>query len=69
MNLELIAEGVESASQIEFLLQKGCHLGQGYYFSEPLDSDGIDGLINGLPTRSQEVRQLHSRLPNRARTF
>jgi diguanylate cyclase (GGDEF)-like protein len=46
MDLELIAEGVESASQIDFLLEKGCHIGQGYYFAEPLNGDGIASFIN-----------------------
>lgn len=51
MNLELIAEGVESAGQIDFLLQKGCHIGQGYYFAEPLDGDGISDFIAELPAQ------------------
>lgn len=68
MDLQLIAEGVESASQIDFLLQKGCYIGQGYYFSEPLDGDGIDDLINGFPVSSQEASQLDPCLSNRART-
>ncbi len=68
MDLELIAEGVESADQIEFLLRKGCHLGQGYYFSEPLDGNGIDALVNGPPATSQGTCQDRSYLSNRART-
>lgn len=68
MDLELIAEGVESASQIDFLLQKGCHLGQGYYFSEPLDGDGINDLIDRLPTPLQEANHRPPCFPNRART-
>lgn len=46
LNLQLIAEGVETADQIAFLLQQGCHIGQGYYFAEPLDADGIQMLFN-----------------------
>jgi diguanylate cyclase len=36
MGLRVIAEGIETARQFERLLQFGCDLGQGYYFSEPL---------------------------------
>jgi diguanylate cyclase (GGDEF)-like protein len=54
MNLELIAEGVESAGQIEFLLRKGCHIGQGYYFAEPLDDDGISDFIARPPALPPE---------------
>ncbi len=68
MDLQLIAEGVESANQIDFLLQKGCHIGQGYYFSEPLNGDGIANLISSLPAPPQEGCQLHPDLSNRART-
>lgn len=33
LNLELIAEGVETAEQLAFLQQQDCHAYQGYYFS------------------------------------
>ena len=36
LNLDLIAEGVETEAQLEFLKQEGCRLIQGYYFSKPL---------------------------------
>lgn len=38
LNLQVVAEGIEVARQAERLLELGCELGQGYYFSEPLDS-------------------------------
>ena len=39
LNLDLIAEGVESESQLQFLKDEGCRLIQGFYFSKPLSSD------------------------------
>lgn len=36
LNLELIAEGVETKEQLEFLRNEGCFMIQGYYFSKPL---------------------------------
>ena len=39
LNLELIAEGVESIDQLDFLKREGCRLIQGYYFSKPLAPD------------------------------
>jgi diguanylate cyclase (GGDEF)-like protein len=64
MDLQLIAEGVESANQIDFLLQKGCHLGQGYYFAEPLDHQAIASFIEGLPAPPGEKAVSHLSLSN-----
>lgn len=37
LKLEVIAEGVETADQEEFLLKNGCILAQGYLYDRPLD--------------------------------
>lgn len=36
LNLEVVAEGVENETEIQALLDKGCHIMQGYYYSRPL---------------------------------
>lgn len=36
LKLNIIAEGVETAAQMEYLRQLGCHEVQGYYFSPPV---------------------------------
>lgn len=38
LNLRVIAEGVETDRQLDFLKQRRCHGFQGYYFSEPLSA-------------------------------
>ena len=38
MNFQLIAEGIESASQLQRLQELGCEYGQGFYFSQPMDA-------------------------------
>ncbi|MDF1654265.1 MAG: EAL domain-containing protein [Coxiellaceae bacterium] len=39
LDLNVIAEGVETEEQLQFLIQSGCNQGQGYYLSKPLDFD------------------------------
>lgn len=37
LNLQVVAEGIESNDQIDQLVEHGCHLVQGYFFSHPLE--------------------------------
>jgi diguanylate cyclase (GGDEF)-like protein/PAS domain S-box-containing protein len=47
----VIAEGVEDRGQLDFLRQHRCEEGQGYFFSHPLDADGLAQLLRtGLAT-------------------
>ena len=39
MEMTVIAEGAETAAQVEFLRALRCDQVQGYYFSRPLDPD------------------------------
>jgi len=38
--IEVVAEGIETAAQLELLSKLGCHLGQGYLFARP--STGVE---------------------------
>ncbi len=42
LDLELIAEGVETDAQKEFLLSSGCKHIQGYYYAEPVAAEEIE---------------------------
>ncbi|HTU30621.1 MAG TPA: bifunctional diguanylate cyclase/phosphodiesterase [Solirubrobacteraceae bacterium] len=42
MDLEVVAEGVETRAQRELLRLSGCQWGQGFLFSEPLPADQIN---------------------------
>ena len=45
LDLEVIAEGVETRQQLEFLNANGCYLFQGYYFSKPVPVDNFIRLL------------------------
>jgi diguanylate cyclase (GGDEF)-like protein/PAS domain S-box-containing protein len=45
LGLEVIAEGVESAQQRNFLLERGCRLYQGYLFSRPVPIAQLEALL------------------------
>jgi diguanylate cyclase (GGDEF)-like protein/PAS domain S-box-containing protein len=39
LGLNVVAEGVETVEQAEFLRRRGCHMAQGYYFSHPMPGE------------------------------
>lgn len=43
LNMTVVAEGVETAEQAEFLTQRGCHELQGYLYSKPLPQQDFFG--------------------------
>lgn len=45
LNLEVVAEGVETESQINFLRERGCQYLQGYYFSRPLPPEEVAEIL------------------------
>jgi EAL domain-containing protein (putative c-di-GMP-specific phosphodiesterase class I) len=49
LNLDVVAEGVESPAQLSRLRELGCEFAQGFCFSRPVDSDTARGIIEGGP--------------------
>ena len=42
LGLELVAEGIETEAALDYLRERGCQLGQGYYFSRPLPAPRLE---------------------------
>ena len=45
LNLDVVAEGVETAEQLRFLSHHGCHQMQGYLFSKPLPEPEFKAML------------------------
>lgn len=56
LELKVVAEGVETQEQSEFLRKLGCDQIQGYVFSKPIPSAEIVGLLYKTMTRSATVQ-------------
>lgn len=46
LGLSVVAEGVETEGQLEYLKKHKCHKAQGYYFSKPLPHEEVLVLLN-----------------------
>ncbi|NET31904.1 MAG: EAL domain-containing protein [Cyanothece sp. SIO1E1] len=49
LGMTVIAEGIETHHQLAHLKALGCELGQGFWFSEPLDSPSTEALLRSQP--------------------
>jgi diguanylate cyclase (GGDEF)-like protein len=56
LQLEVVAEGIETADQLAHLLNLGCDYGQGFYFARPVPANVIEALLaEGVVTTSGHI--------------
>ena len=55
LGLNLVAEGVETSAQLDFLKLSKCHFAQGYYFSEPLNAEVITEMLAGDHSYAKQI--------------
>lgn len=46
LGLQVIAEGVETAEQVELLARLPCHAAQGFFYHRPMDPDQVAALVD-----------------------
>ncbi|MFN5516557.1 MAG: EAL domain-containing protein, partial [Cyanobacteriota bacterium] len=49
LEMEVIAEGIETQDQWDFLRENGCGCGQGYWFSPPVAAPELEALLDSQP--------------------
>ncbi|WP_404379737.1 EAL domain-containing protein [Caenispirillum salinarum] len=54
LEMKLVAEGIETDDQWEFLRDNGCHVGQGYLFAKPLPASEFFDLMERRRTANDE---------------
>jgi len=58
LNMEVIAEGVETAAQEAYIITEGCNEGQGYFYSRPLTAPALaDWLARYQSAPGQDIAQ------------
>ncbi|WP_051569416.1 sensor domain-containing protein [Alkaliphilus transvaalensis] len=45
LNSKIVAEGIETKNQLNFLMKNNCDIGQGYLFSKPLPAEEVELLL------------------------
>ncbi len=54
LNLDVVAEGVETPEQLQFLQENGCSIIQGFYFSKPLDINAFRAYLHAPTVKVRE---------------
>lgn len=55
LGMGIVAEGIETKEQLNYLIAKHCHLGQGFYLSKPLPAEEFAKLAYTMETSSKEA--------------
>ncbi|WP_035889748.1 EAL domain-containing protein, partial [Franconibacter helveticus] len=61
LNLKVVAEGVETVEQQQFLTRLGCNTLQGYLLGKPLAPDTITRLGDAIAHQSETEQQVYEK--------
>lgn len=48
LELNVVAEGIETSAQLHFLQRQGCDIGQGFLFSQPVSAPDLNTLLDSV---------------------
>ena len=67
LDLQVVAEGIESREDAEKLKELGCGMGQGYYYGKPVDADATQAYLQSKSIEAvpAEYDQLPRAMVNR----
>ena len=69
LNLQVVAEGVETVEQRDQLLRYGCDVLQGYWFSQPVDAATFAGLLQeNIALYQRPLSLTHWPIPSAAKS-
>ena len=54
LNLSVVAEGIEDQETADWLLARGCDIGQGYHFARPMPADAFVALAQRMGTGKEK---------------
>jgi len=66
LGLETVAEGVETAEQMEAVLQLGCSYVQGFYFAKPCNASELLAQVERIQTSFSKTPRSHPKLIRRS---
>jgi len=66
LNMTVIAEGVETAAQVKFLREHGCHGAQGFHFSRPVSTEDFKSLLSRDKPRPRTVSSRTAPRPSKS---
>jgi EAL domain-containing protein (putative c-di-GMP-specific phosphodiesterase class I) len=55
LDKKVVAEGIETKEEMELVAALGCHEGQGYYFSRPVNADAIRSYLRASLAKKRRV--------------